>query len=177
MYGYIETNPKAAQVATEEGVNVICGDIEEPLLLFSIHEKFDVILLMDVVEHLTKPVNTLIQLKQRVNPGGKIITTDPNVAYWAIRKNLLFGQWNYADSGIMDKTHLHFYTASTWKALMEEAGYRVTSLKPVEGMVPFENFLFKSELLKESVGWLRHLAITAAPELFTIVYLLEAIPT
>lgn len=172
----IENNSEAAQLAIKEGVEVICGNIEEASLLSSIHKKFDVILLMDVIEHLKEPTATLIQLKQLINPGGKVIVTGPNVAYWAIRKNLLFGKWVYTDSGIMDRTHLHFYTASTWRAVIEEAGYKVISLNPAEGMLPLENFLSKLATLKESVNWLRRLATSAAPELFTVVYLLEAIP-
>jgi methionine biosynthesis protein MetW len=172
----LEVNLDAAKAASNQGVDIISGDVEDPALVASLNKKFDVLLLMDVIEHLKNPVHVLRNLQQLIKPNGKIIATGPNVAYWAVRKNLFLGKWDYTDSGIMDRTHLHFYTASTWKSLLEEAHYEVTCLKPAEGMIPLEHILLKLPGMKRRVSSLRRFLISSVPELFTIVYLIEAAP-
>jgi len=172
----IEIDESASKVATSKGCKVLCGNIENMNVQKIIDRKFDVILLMDVVEHFVYPETILSSLKRLLEPHGKIIITGPNVAYWAVRKNLLLGMWNYSDTGIMDRTHLHFYTAATWKELLEKSGYQVVKLLPAEGMIPLEQYLskvFKNNTLTK----LRNLMIKVMPELFTIVWLIEVSAT
>lgn len=132
----IEIDESASRVAVEKGCKVLCCNIENIDIQKNIDQKFDVILLMDVVEHFVYPEKILLSLKSLLKPDGKVIITGPNVGYWAVRKNLLLGRWNYSESGIMDRTHLHFYTADTWKDLLEKSGYQVVQLIPTEGMIP-----------------------------------------
>jgi methionine biosynthesis protein MetW len=171
----IEVDADAAQIAISNGVNVICGSIEENSLIKSINQKFDIILMMDVLEHCVHPVDVLKSLQKIIKPNGKIIITGPNVAYWAVRKDLLLGRWNYTDSGILDRTHLHFYTASTWQSLIEDSGYKISFMEGAEGMIPLQTKLLKCGIPNCLVkSWL-HLALKKMPELFTIVFLIEAV--
>src|SRR5439155_6123933 len=86
----------------------------------------DVILFGDVLEHTRYPDRILLEAKALVKPGGQIIVSVPNVAHWRIRLGLLLGRFAYSDSGILDRTHLRFYTLRSARALLANAGYRVT---------------------------------------------------
>lgn len=90
--------------------------------------KFDVIILADVLEHLFDPTETLIGLKKYLNENGKIIISLPNIAYYRIRLALLLGSFNMTETGILDKTHLHFYTLKTARELIINAGYEITNI-------------------------------------------------
>lgn len=171
----IERNEEAAKVARAAGISVWVKDIESPEFISSISEKFDAILLMDVLEHLIDPEGTLNRLQSLLTEKGKILITAPNIAYWAVRKNLLLGRWDYTDGGILDNTHLHFYTARTWKELVEKAGYEIQDLKPADGMIPLEQVLRKIPLANRYVQRLRHKGMQLFPELFTIDFLIEAV--
>jgi SAM-dependent methyltransferase len=171
----VELDPEAAAVARNSGIQVICGDIEDSSVLRSLGANFDVLLLMDVLEHLRDPLVALRSLRTLLRPGGRVLITGPNVAYWAVRKNLLLGRWRYEDAGIMDKTHLHFYTESTWGALVEEAGFRAIDISPAEGMVPAESVLAALGASAKLLEWLRRVSVSIAPRLFTVVYTIEAV--
>lgn len=173
----LESDAQAAEIALKAGVPVVVTDVEDARLDEQIHGAFDVILLMDVLEHLRAPEQTLVRLKRLIGPKGCIIVTGPNVAYWAVRKELGFGHWNYTDTGILDRTHLHFYTSQTWRALLQESGYRIIHSEAAEGMLPFETPLSR---LPQPGDWLirfKQTMLRRAPEWFSIVYLFQAVPS
>lgn len=102
---------------------VVRGNIEQVELPF---EKgyFDYLITADVLEHLIDPWQTLRELTDYLRPGGHLIVSIPNVQNWRIVFNLLFkGNWHYADSGLMDRTHLRFFTRKTLYMLIRQAGY------------------------------------------------------
>lgn len=82
-------------------------------------EKFDVILLLDVIEHLSDPNTFLDKVTLLLKPGGTLLISVPNVAHWSVRIPLLFGFFNYTDRAILDRTHLQFFTRRTFKKLIE----------------------------------------------------------
>ena len=73
------------------------------------NEKFDLILLLDVLEHTATPEQFLNEILELLAPGGTILISVPNIAHWSIRFSLLFGIFNYTDRGLLDKTHLQFF--------------------------------------------------------------------
>ncbi|RMD49523.1 MAG: class I SAM-dependent methyltransferase, partial [Ignavibacteria bacterium] len=85
--------------------------------------KFDLIMFADVLEHLIDPEYVLKELKNKLKPGGEIIASIPNIRHWSIFRQLLEGNWNYAEHGLLDKTHLRFFTRKTMISLFENAGY------------------------------------------------------
>ncbi len=101
-------------------------------------EKFDVILLADVLEHLVDPTQVLRDLKKYLKPDGRIVISLPNVAYFEVRLSLLFGRWNMTEAGILDKTHLHFFTMNTARDLIVNSGLVVEKCRPLSGT--FERF-------------------------------------
>jgi SAM-dependent methyltransferase len=105
---------------------------------------FDCVLLLDVIEHLSEPERFLIGLRNasrhpayRESPTFVIST--PNVAFAAIRANLLLGRFTYADRGIMDVTHKRLFTRSSLTGALRDCGYEIRSVEPVP--VPFENIV------------------------------------
>jgi SAM-dependent methyltransferase len=172
----VESDEEAAVLARAAGVEVLQGNVEDEAFCASIEGIFDVIVIMDVLEHLRDPRTALKRLRRCLQPNGRLIVTGPNVAYWAVRKDLLLGRWNYTDGGILDRTHLYFYTAPTWRTLIEDGGFRALSLEPAEAMIPIEHFLLKVPLFGRLIPALRNAARSWFPNVFAIVFLIEAAP-
>jgi predicted TPR repeat methyltransferase len=89
---------------------------------------FDAVVCADVLEHLARPEDLLAQIRAWLRPGGTLFVSLPNVANLTVRAGLLLGRFPYADRGILDRTHLRFYTRSSSRSLIESAGFRVRSI-------------------------------------------------
>lgn len=86
----------------------------------------DILVCADILEHCRWPEAVLQRLLRRyLRPGGAIIVSLPNVANWYVRGQLLAGRWPYADRGILDRTHLRFFTQASSEALLSDAGVRI----------------------------------------------------
>ncbi len=121
----IELDPISVRQARTICDSVIEGDAGDPSVLKSAGGDFDVILCGDVLEHLIEPRDALRTLATMLAPGGEILVSIPNVAFWRMRLRLLLGQFDYTDSGILDRTHLRFFTVDSFKKLTTEVGYQV----------------------------------------------------
>lgn len=172
----VETDQEAVKVAQKNGVSVIQANIEnfDPAI-FSQH-KFDVILFMDVLEHLRYPEAVLKSVIPLLNKDGRILITGPNTVYWSVRRDVLRGRWNYTDSGLLDRTHLRFYTSSTWYNLFKENGFEVIRLESVDGIVPLAHYLGRLPLCKSLPSIIHRAGMKLLPNLFTITFLIEATP-
>jgi 2-polyprenyl-3-methyl-5-hydroxy-6-metoxy-1,4-benzoquinol methylase len=91
-------------------------------------ESFDVILLGDVCEHLRDPGAVLRRLKTYLAPGGSIVLSIPNIAHGSVRLSLLEGRFEYRRTGLLDRTHISFFTADSVLQLCRENGYAVQDL-------------------------------------------------
>ena len=89
--------------------------------------EFDVIIFGDVLEHTRDPESILQATKKLLKPGGRIVVSIPNVANLRVRLSLLRGKFEYADSGILDRTHLRFFTRSSARKMIENCGYKIIS--------------------------------------------------
>ena len=89
---------------------------------------YDVLLAAAVLEHLKHPDRVLRAARELLRPGAMVIVSLPNVAHWGVRLKLLRGRFDYSDYGVMDQTHLHFYTLRSGRALVEGQGYYVEKL-------------------------------------------------
>lgn len=117
----VELNPNAAAVANSFA-RVISANIEETELDFP-EEFFDYIILADVLEHLQDPWKVLGKLKKHLRHGGRVLASIPNVMHFSVIRNMLNGNWTYEDAGILDKTHLRFFTLNEINKMFLEAGY------------------------------------------------------
>lgn len=134
----IEYDPQDAQAASEAGISIIVGSAEEALE--NMTDTFDVIVFADVLEHFVEPLKVLSLAKERLNPGGRIVISIPNVAHLSVRLQLLLGSFNYTDRGILDRTHLHFYTKRSLREMISQANLEVVHLgatpAPIEEVLP-----------------------------------------
>lgn len=101
-------------------------------------EKFDVIIFGDVLEHIRYPEVVLTKFKKLLNKNGLVIASIPNVANINIRWNLFWGNWNYKTWGILDKTHMRFFTKKTIKKLFTNQNYKIIKINSTPGA----NFIF-----------------------------------
>src|SRR5215471_17439261 len=91
--------------------------------------RFDAVLLLDVLEHLTDPDHLVREARQVLGEHGRMIVSLPNVANITVRLALLLGQFNYTERGILDRTHLRFFTRKTARRFLEENGMEVMQMK------------------------------------------------
>lgn len=120
----IERDAESAAKARPFCESVLVGDVES--MPFGLPPaSFDALLLLDVLEHLVDPAAAIRRLLPYVRPSGRIIAAIPNVGHWAIRWHLLRGRFDYEESGILDRTHLHFYTRAAARVLLEASGIEV----------------------------------------------------
>ncbi|MCU1337822.1 MAG: glycosyl transferase, family 2 [Bryobacterales bacterium] len=92
-------------------------------------KRFDRILFLDVLEHLRRPERLLSECRELLRPGGAVVISLPNVANFVVRLQLLFGRFEYTERGILDNTHLRFFTRKTARRFLRENGYRILEEK------------------------------------------------
>lgn len=123
----IELMPEAASVARTRVDRVLQGPVERELEGLR-EERFDLVLCLDVLEHLVDPWQVMQSLRHLVRPGGAVIVSLPNVRnHRVVLPLLLRGRFDYVEAGIMDRTHLRFFCRDGARALLEQAGLSVTA--------------------------------------------------
>jgi len=128
----LEPNPERARLARERGIEVEVGTFDASVVRR--HGAFDVVLLADVLEHLEDPSAMLRELRGALAPGGRVLASIPNVAHWSVRLALLAGRFDYQPTGIMDATHLRWFTRASVERLFRESGYAVEEMRASAGM-------------------------------------------
>jgi len=108
---------------------VIVGDIER-LSLELPPASFDVLLMSEVLEHLRDPAPVLLKLRSLLKPGAIVLAGSPNVCHHSVIRMLLRGRWDYAPEGIMDETHVRWFSPATYRELFEKAGFVVDHVRP-----------------------------------------------
>jgi 2-polyprenyl-3-methyl-5-hydroxy-6-metoxy-1,4-benzoquinol methylase len=144
----IEPNLHAASIAKTWYRNFYTGFAQEfKKIIFQ--ENYDFIVLADVIEHIPDPLSFLDDLCAGLSDHTKIIITTPNVAFGAIRIALLNGCFDYVDSGILERTHVRFFTLSTLRSMLAATALHV------ERLCFLQRSLFKSEIdiKRHKIGW------------------------
>ena len=118
----VERDPDQIATLSARYDRVVIADLEQ---IANLPPSVDGILLADVLEHLRDPERLLELAAQRLAPEGKIFISLPNVANLAVRIQLLLGRFDYQDRGILDRTHVRFYTRKTARKLIESAGLTI----------------------------------------------------
>ncbi len=121
----VELNPDLLDELNQNVDVAVIGQIDET---FTELKPYDLILLLDVLEHLPDSTTTLRKLSKLLEPGGQVIVSVPNIAHLSISVPLLLKRrFNYQDSGILDRTHLRFFVEDTAIKLLNDADLIVTS--------------------------------------------------
>ena len=123
----IELNAEACATAQTRLDRLIAADLtdREAVARQIGDAKFDILVFADVLEHLYDPRTVLECYLPYVNPGGKVLVSVPNAVVWSNRIQWLLGRVNYDDTGVMDRTHLRFFSFNSARTLVEAAGCRV----------------------------------------------------
>ena len=123
----IESSAEAVVVAADRLDEVLSADLQdfEGIGAALGARRFDCIVFADVLEHLAWPEKVLQHYVCYLAPGGTVLVSLPNVGLWSVRLSLLAGRFEYADTGVLDRTHLRFFTRSTARRLIERSGLRV----------------------------------------------------
>ena len=123
----VELSPAAAEIARGKCERVVVGDAETLDYCDAFgSDHFDLILFADVLEHLRDPAAVLKRVRPFLAPGGSIIASIPNIAHGSVRLALLRGEFRYRELGLLDNTHLRFFTRESIQDLFEENGYLIT---------------------------------------------------
>lgn len=104
--------------------------------------QFDWIICADILEHLITPGAILEQVRQLLKPEGALLASLPNSGNWFVRLNVLAGRFPEHDTGLFDRTHLHFYMWANWRELLVRSGFRVGRVTPTS--IPFRIYMADS---------------------------------
>ncbi len=159
----IELFAQAAEAARAVVDLVEVGDAENLLDVVGREGRFDAVLCLDVLEHLHDPWAFVARIPPLLNPGGVLIVSVPNVRHWRVSADLLFrGRWRYADAGVLDRTHLRFFTREGAQELVNEPRLKLAACTA-------------SRPPRASVGGLANLAtLGLLKDLFAVQFLLAA---
>lgn len=149
----------AAQYATNSWLGETYGDIDKLQWFFDLKDeniKFDHIICADVLEHINDPGEVLKLIPSLLKENGSIYISIPNVGYNGLIVDLLQDKFEYRDSGILDKTHLKFFTHTSLKSMVENAGLSVhCELNAVNSLANSEFSNSYSQVPKEVADYLQ----------------------
>jgi glycosyltransferase involved in cell wall biosynthesis len=170
----VEVEPLYVELAKPYCRRIFSGDLNDVKSL-GLEGEYDIIVAADVLEHLIDPEQVLAQLKAYIKKGGLLVVSLPNIANIYIRLSLLAGRFRYHTKGILDRTHLHFYTIDTARLMLRKTGWiveagEVTAIPfalvfPFLGKMPFRLLLslfyaftrlFKGLMAYQSVWYCRN---------------------
>ncbi len=166
----ITVSYEEAKLAKYHLNEVIIADVEE-FELYRNEAPFDALIMSHVLEHLVNPLAVLLKVKDWLKSGGHIYAALPNIMYYKQRLEFLKGRFRYADTGIMDRTHLHFFDYESACHIIHDAGFRIKKRVAV-GSFP------QWKLRKLAPGlshWIDCWAVRNFPNLFGWHILIKAI--
>jgi 2-polyprenyl-3-methyl-5-hydroxy-6-metoxy-1,4-benzoquinol methylase len=169
----MELDEEAAEEARPHLERLVIGDLESMDVAEAFgDDRFDVIVFGDVLEHLRDPLAALRKARALLAERGSVVASIPNVAHGSVRLALLAGRFEYQDLGLLDSTHIRFFTRSSVEDLFREAGMvpidvRRTTAGFFDTPVPVREDEFAPELVD---------AVRADPESSTYQFVLRAVP-
>jgi 2-polyprenyl-3-methyl-5-hydroxy-6-metoxy-1,4-benzoquinol methylase len=127
----IEPDEGAAMAAERVLDRVVRAGVWEALALLP-RGYFDCVVFNDVLEHLVDPYRLLAEIKAHLAPGGVVVASIPNVRHYPVLRDLVLrGEWEYVDLGVLDRTHLRFFTRRSIRRMFAEQGYEVLRMEGI----------------------------------------------
>jgi 2-polyprenyl-3-methyl-5-hydroxy-6-metoxy-1,4-benzoquinol methylase len=160
----VEINEESARIASEKLDKVINCEAQEAVDKLP-DNYFDCIILFDILEHLIDPYSLLSAIKRKLTKDGVVAASIPNVRFYrSFVKLVVHGEWDYEDHGILDITHLRFFTYNSIVKLFNNLGFEILE---IEGIHPTSSRTFKllNMLLLGAIRDIRyrHFAVVAKP--------------
>ena len=123
----IEVDADVARAAEPFVEKLVIGNFDDGALWKELEgEEFDVVLFGDVLEHLKSPLDALRAAVGHLRPSGMVVISVPNITHADVKIAMIKGQFPYAESGLLDRTHIHFFTKESLAHLLHEAGLVAT---------------------------------------------------
>jgi 2-polyprenyl-3-methyl-5-hydroxy-6-metoxy-1,4-benzoquinol methylase len=132
------------------------------------NQKFDIVILGDILEHLVNPWSALSNIEQIIQDSSRILISIPNSGHWYFRLKILFGKIEYTNNGLFDKTHLRFFTKKSSKELIKDSKFEIIELN--YSSLPWEN-LFKGGFGSRILSIFERLLILLRPQLFAYQFI------
>jgi hypothetical protein len=171
----VDNDAASVSEAQSVGVSARCADLDLVALseIFP-DDRFEVVVFADVLEHLKNPDAVLLDSRSLLAPGGRVLASIPNVAHGNVRLNLLLGRFDYATLGLLDATHLRFFTGDTIGQLFSDAGFRIEAMRRVTS--PVDSALIEAavEALSLPIGAEGLLEVLSAESAETFQYVVAA---
>jgi 2-polyprenyl-3-methyl-5-hydroxy-6-metoxy-1,4-benzoquinol methylase len=160
----VEIDKTSAAAAAAKLDKVICADALDALGQLP-ENYFDCIIFFDVLEHMINPYSLLDGVRTKLAAGGVVVASIPNIRYYRAFVEYVFGaDWRYRQQGVMDKTHLRFFTKKSILRMFDELGFEILA---IEGIHPTSSRTYKvlNLLLLGSIRDVRykHFAVVARP--------------
>lgn len=148
----VELHPTPAVIAQNTLDKVLVGDISHKLSDLP-DAYFDCIIFNDVLEHLVDPYSILLNIKTKLSKDGVVVCSIPNIRYYPYLKKLLIRkQWQYEKCGILDETHLRFFTENSIKDTFEKLGYTIIKLEGINALRPTWKFKLLNFILRGNLS-------------------------
>lgn len=169
----IEIDPEMAAEAARYCERVVVGDLDHLDLDLELgRERFDVVVAADVLEHLKDPLGALRRLRGFLEPGGFFVISLPNIAHGSVRLALLEGHFDYQKLGLLDETHLRFFTRDSIARMLDEAELGVGEIMAQEldfdaSEIPFDRAGVPAELADQ---------LASDPDARAYQFIIKAIP-
>lgn len=126
----VEYDAAAAEEARQFLAKLVVGDLESLDLVAEFGEAtFDVVVFGDVLEHLRDPLPVLRQARRLLAPGGSVLLSIPNIAHGDVRMALLLGRFQYRNLGLLDETHIRFFTRESLSGFLHDAGFTPVDIR------------------------------------------------
>lgn len=144
MVDVVETSKEAVSKIPKKVRAIFNQSIEDEAIYKLLNSDYEYIIMADVLEHLVNPSRVLKKMLKVAHADTKLLISLPNVACWPMRKQLFFkGDFKYQDSGLLDRTHLHFYTYDTLPKFLSENGWKIQEIIGTVTRLPFEETINK----------------------------------
>ncbi len=172
----IEIDSGAAEKARKHYDQVIVGSIDDPAVWNKLRRSVDAMIFGDVLEHTADPVKVLGMARPKLSDDGLIVVSIPNIGHFKVRLRLLLGKFDYEDWGIMDRTHLRFFTLKTAQEMLRQAGFTVVHREGVHGYPLPEGLNRAARLVARSKRGLQAWLTGLRPTVFAPQLILVAVP-
>lgn len=166
----IEIDPDAAAEARRFATTVHVADLDRTPIDDLVDGPFDVVVFGDVLEHLREPSAALLAACRVLSPDGSVVVSIPNIAHADMRLMLLEGRWEYQEHGLLDDTHLRFFTREGLRSLLAGADLVATAIERVTCPMFGSNLPLTPDLYGEMVRRF----VLADPEALTFQFIVRA---
>jgi len=166
-------DPNPGSMARSQADACFGGELRKTAELVA-GQRYDRIILADILEHLEEPEELLRTLRPLLSDGGRVLASTGNVAHWFVRLSLLAGRFHYTPRGILDSTHLRLYTPDSFAQLLFDSGYRVVerdvAVLPIEEL----HSVLSDGIVADGLRKAAYLASQALPGLMAYQTIVEA---